>query len=47
MEMGVIRRVRARALAELDEPSVKEVLSDPSVHAVMRIFFLLCRQCCR
>src|SRR4029077_8531509 len=34
-EMGVTRRVRARALAELEEPSVKEMLSDPIVHAVM------------
>lgn len=30
------RRLLARALAELDEPSVKEMLSDPIVHAVMR-----------
>jgi hypothetical protein len=36
MGMGVTRRVRARALAEPDEPSVKEMLSDPIVHAVMR-----------
>jgi hypothetical protein len=36
METGVTRRVRAGALAELDEPSVKEMLSDPIVRAVMR-----------
>jgi hypothetical protein len=37
-ETDVIRRDRASApLAEVDdEPSVKEMLSDPIVHAVMR-----------
>jgi hypothetical protein len=36
MEMGMTRRVQAKALAELGEPSVKEMLSDPIVRAVMR-----------
>ena len=36
MEMGVTRRVRERALAEFDEPSVEEMLSDPIVQALMR-----------
>jgi hypothetical protein len=35
-ETDVTRSVRARAPAELDEPSIKQMLSDPIFHAVMR-----------